>query len=485
MIQNPFTDDTAFNIITQGYHSFALKSTFVLIFLTMLVPASMFLVPVQAQEDATLEVSSNLGTQGVPLKAIKDSDDNIDVQNDFEIEPQNVITVLHAQPFHVVQSEGSLIAVKATDQQRITTDLTFSSADGRVTQNLAAGSYLLDIIVEMDNDDRFLYETVLTVLTPGQTLSQVTIQNIIQNFVSSSSSSSHTTVVFRDDNDDEPDEDEPSICYFEPNNDECDPLPDGSCPEGFGHNDDNQCIPQGDCPDGFGRIDDDETGTCYSDDDIVDCDNGAKVLDEDDCAIYDPNPPADPAQVCFFEPNDPVCNPNEDGSCNEGFHHNDDEQCVPDGACPEGYGRLDDDETGKCFAEHAIKTCPNGAKVLQSQVCPASEAFPNEPVAGADNDTSSEEPEAEPITCEEGFVLENGACAALDSNCGGVPCTASDKENSTTSDPVPGKSEPETTDSEETEQDSEGGEEQNNDDQSEEQQPEQEESSAEDSEQEN
>ena len=33
--------------------------------------------------------------------------------------------------------------------------------------------------------------------------------------------------------------------------------------------------------------------------------------------------------------------------------------------------------------------------------------------------------------------MENGKCAALDSNCGGVPCTSTEKEDSTTSDPVP------------------------------------------------
>ena len=416
----------------------------------MLVPASMFLVPVQAQEQPSLAVSTGLnGLQEIPLKAIQDSDGDIEAQNDFEIEPQNIVTLAKGADFHVLPDQGSVFAIKITDEQRQTTDMQFSQSDGRVKQTLASKAYLLDIIVEMDNGDKYLYETVLAILEPGQTLNQVNTQNIIQNFVSTSSDT-HTTVVFRNgDNDNEPpEEEEPSICYFEPNNEECDPDEEGNCPEGFGHNDDNQCIPHGPCPDGYGRVDDDETGTCYPDDEIVDCDNGAKVLDEDDCRFYDPNPPPDPAQVCYFEPNDELCNPNEDGSCNEGFHHNDDEQCVPDGACPEGYGRLDDDETGRCYAEHAIKTCPNGAKVLQSQVCPESEQFPNEPLAGADNDTSTEEePEEEP-ECEEGFILENGACEPLTSNCGGVPCTASDKENSTTSDPIPGEPHTPTEDSE-------------------------------------
>ena len=41
--------------------------------------------------------------------------------------------------------------------------------------------------------------------------------------------------------------------------------------------------------------------------------------------------------------------------------------------------------------------------------------------------------------------------AALDSNCGGVPCTASEKEDSTTTDHIPGEPHTPTEDSEETE----------------------------------
>lgn len=325
----------------------------------MLVPASMFLVPVKAQEDQSLVVSTTLGgSQDIPLKAIKDSDDNIDTQNDFEIEPQNVISVEQGQSFHVLVSEGSLIAVKATNPQRITTDLEFSQADGRVTQNLASNPYLLDVIVEMDNDDRFLYETVLTVLAPGQTINQINTQNIIQNFVSSTSQS-HSTIVFEDDNDD--------------NNNE-----------------------------------------------------------------------PDREEICRFTPNHPICAPNEDGECGEGFAMNEDGNCFPRGDCPDGYHRANDDETGACISEDDLRQCPDGSWGHASDDC-----------------LGFGEEEPEPITCEQGFVLENGACAALDSNCGGVPCTASDKEDSTTSDPVPGTSEPEpepepeTTESEETEDETE------------------------------
>ena len=234
------------------------------------------------------------------------------------------------------------------------------------------------------------------------------------------------------------------------------------------HNDDGNCHPGGQCPDGYGRVDDDETGTCYPDDETIECDNGAVVLREEDCAIYDPNPPPDPYVVCYFEPNNEVCNPDENGECLEGMGFNDDGQCIPQGPCPEGNVRLDDDETGRCFAEGDTKVCPpDNIRVEITDTCPTSplplaqeessndtSSETEEPGAEADNET---EAETEPPTCEEGFVLENGRCAALDSNCGGVPCTASEKEDSTTSDPIPGEPHTPTEDSEETVEEEDSG----------------------------
>ncbi len=427
-----------------------MKSKFLLVFLTVLVPAYLVNpIPIQAQEDdspitpPSLQVS-NGGLHDLPLKAIKHPDGEIDTQEDFEIQPDNIITVTQSSDFHVLPNGGAVEAVKITDDALQTTDLVFSVSTGRVSQDLAPKAYLLDIIVLMENDDRYLYETVMTVLAPGQTLNQVNIQNIIQSFVSTRSDT-HTTVIFEDDNE-PPDEEEPSICYFEPNTaPECKPLPDGSCPNGMVHNDDGNCHPGGQCPDGYGRVDDDETGTCYPDDETIECDNGAVVLREEDCAIYDPNPPPDPRQVCYFEPNNEVCNPDEDGNCLEGMGFNDDGQCIPQGPCPEGNVRLDDDETGRCFAEGDTKVCPpNNIRVEITQPCPTVPA----PAAEADNDTSTEE-EAEPEPeCEPNFILENGVCTEMTSNCGGEPCTPSQKEDSTTSDVIPGEPHTPTTDTE-------------------------------------
>ena len=257
------------------------------------------------------------------------------------------------------------------------------------------------------------------------------------------------------------------ICYFEPNTaPECKPV-NGECPNDWPMNEDGNCHPGGECPDGFGRVDDDETGTCYDEDDIVDCDNGAKVLDEDDCAIYDPNPPGDPRQICYFEPNDEVCNPDENGECLEGMGFNDDGQCIPQGSCPDGYARLDDDETGRCYAEAATKICPpNNIRVLQSETCPEvpeePEAEVNDPCnyhgtdvcigSGDERQCDSERFDCLSV-CEDGTTRTTGQCPGDDE----ARTTPTEEPTPTEPEPTP-EPEPEPepeTDSEETEEETE------------------------------
>jgi hypothetical protein len=340
-----------------------MKSKFLLVFvfLTVLVPA--YLVsPIQAQQDEPLLQVSNGGLHDLPLKAIQDSDGDIDTQNDFEIQPDDIVTVGQSSQFHVLPTQGAVEAVKITDEALQTTDLVFSSSTGRVSQSLAPKAYLLDVIVVMENDDRYLYETVLAVLAPGQTLQQINTQ-IIQNFVTRSDT--HTTVVFRDDDDDE---EEPSICFFDPNDEECDPDENGDCGEGFGRNEDGRCIPQERCPDGFHRANDDESGRCIDEDELRECENNGGWV-----------------EVGEF--------------------------------CPE-------DELPFCNEDHSNEPCISGQEETQEE----------------------EEP--------------------LDSNCGGVPCTATEKEDSWLSDepesspgvpitPTP-ESEPES-ESEEEEENKESG----------------------------
>jgi hypothetical protein len=348
----------------------SLKSKFLLVFLMVLVPAySVFPIPTQAQQDdsPSLQVS-NGGLHDLPLKAIQDSDGEIDTQEDFEIQPNDIITVGQSADFHVLPNGGTVEAVKITDNGLQTTDLVFSTSTGRVSQSLAPKAYLLDVIVKMDNDDRYLYETVIAVLAPGQTLQQVNTQNIFQNFVTTTTrSDTHTTVVFRDDDDDE---EEPSICFFDPNDEECDPDENGDCPEGFGRNEDGRCIPSQRCPDGFHRANDDESGRCIDEDELRECENNGGWVEEGEF-------------------------------------------------CPE-------DELPFCNEDHSNEPCISGQE------------------------------ETEPTTCEEGFILENDVCTETSSNCGGEPCTPSQKEDSWTSSVpesspgVPIEPEPESTDSEET-----------------------------------
>jgi hypothetical protein len=83
-----------------------------------------------------------------------------------------------------------------------------------------------------------------------------------------------------------------------------------------------------------------------------------------------PVPPGlKPPSPCYFDPTLPECQP-VDGKCPPGFGFNDNDQCIPIGKCPDGYGRLDDDETGKCYKNSDIKTCPDGYITHKNEKCP-------------------------------------------------------------------------------------------------------------------
>ena len=109
-------------------------------------------------------------------------------------------------------------------------------------QSLIPGVYKLDVIVEMSSSGIMgAYETILVILTPGkQPLPQAQYMTVIQSV------SVRSDIIFKD-------KEEPSICYFDPNDKACDPDKEGKCRPGFGFNDDDRCIPIGKCPDGYGR----------------------------------------------------------------------------------------------------------------------------------------------------------------------------------------------------------------------------------------
>ena len=59
-------------------------------------------------------VSTSLGgIQDIPLKAIKQSDGDIEPQNNFEIEPQDVITITDKSSFEVQPSDGQCQRLKS------------------------------------------------------------------------------------------------------------------------------------------------------------------------------------------------------------------------------------------------------------------------------------------------------------------------------------------------------------------------------------
>lgn len=182
--------------------------------------------------------------------------------------------------------------------------------------------------------------------------------------------------------------------------------------------------------------------------------------------------PDEELSPCYFHPNtDPHCKP-VNGQCpDDAPNLNEMGNCHPDN-CPDGYSMLDDDESGTCYSDKNVIVCPgSNAKVLRQEDCAI-----YEPDALAANDTSSQEPEPSndngnnDTSTQEDEEQEE----PLDSNCGGVPCTASDKEDSWTSDvpeSSPGVPIEETTESEERVQEIEEQEEQ--DSEPEDEQPEQ------------
>ena len=274
----------------------------ILIFITLiLLPATVFSVPVSAttEEDIpTLQIlNGEGGAQQVPLKAIQDTSGNIEEQDDYSIEPQDVVLVEQGQNFVLMQDHGTITKVEIIDAQLKKTELYF--ADNLVMADFPSAAYILDVIVQTDNGDKFGFVTFLVVLDDEQTISEVNTQNIITAF---SSKNIETRIIFEDasDSDDDdneppsPEEEEPSICYFDQTQPECQPDENGDCPNGWPHNDNDQCHPGGKCPTVDGvpheRVDDDETGTCYPTTETHHCEgSGAIVLDPDDCAIYEPD----------------------------------------------------------------------------------------------------------------------------------------------------------------------------------------------------
>jgi hypothetical protein len=231
-------------------------------------------------------------TRELDLKATEGQNGQINEVSDFTIKPESVVQLHQNENLVVFTSTNEpdrIEKVKVTDHNGKLMDLVSIGGNEWSLQGLGNGVYLLDVIVNIPEGGKGAYETVLVILAPNtpdlnptQVIAQVV--NIQVNV---------REKVFEEDEEDRP-APEPSICYFDPNNEACSPDEEGKCPSGFGFNEDGQCIPQGKCPDGYGRLDNDETGTCYPERDIKRCPDGSVIHAREQCPTPTPTPEPTP-----------------------------------------------------------------------------------------------------------------------------------------------------------------------------------------------
>lgn len=231
-------------------------------------------------------------TRELDLKATEGQNGQINQVSDFAIKPESVVQINQNKNLTLFTSTNEpdrIEKVKVTDQNGKLINLVRIGGNDWSLQGLSNGVYLLDVIVNMPEGGKGAYETVLVILapnTPDLNPTQVIAQVVnIQVDVREK--------VFKEDGEDRPVPD-PSICYFDPDNEACNPDEKGKCPSGFGFNEDGQCIPHGKCPDGYGRLDDDETGRCYPERDIKSCPDGSVIHAREQCPTPTLTPTPEP-----------------------------------------------------------------------------------------------------------------------------------------------------------------------------------------------
>jgi hypothetical protein len=216
------------------------------------------------------------------MKATQDANGQVNPVGGFAINPESVIQVKQGQNIMVLTTptvNEKIEKVKVTDTQGKIVDLVSLQNNQWSLSGLSVGAYVLDVIVNTSNGKN-AYETVLTVLEPDhRPLTNTETTNIVNQL--GIWIKVDVRIVFEDNPTPTP---EPSICYFDPDNEACDPV-DGKCPSGFGFNEDEQCIPKGKCPEGYGRLDDDETGKCFPKAEIKTCPDGYITHINDECPV--------------------------------------------------------------------------------------------------------------------------------------------------------------------------------------------------------
>jgi hypothetical protein len=232
-------------------------------------------------------------TRELELKATEGQNGEVNEVSGFAIRPESVVQINRNENLTVFTSTNEpdrIEKVKVTDQGGELTELTRIGGNEWSLQGFNDGVYLLDVIANMPQGGRGAYETVLVILAPNaQELNPIQVIAQVVNIQIDVKEE-----VFEDDEDRPSPAPEPSICYFDPNNEVCSPDEEGKCPAGFHFNEDERCIPDGKCPDGYGRLDDDETGRCYPERDIKRCPDGSIIHAREQCPIPQPTPTPQP-----------------------------------------------------------------------------------------------------------------------------------------------------------------------------------------------
>lgn len=167
-------------------------------------------------------------TRELDLKATEGQNGQINEVSGFAIKPESVVQINQNENLTVFTSTNEpdrIEKVKVTDQNGKLMDLVRIGGNEWSLQGLGNGIYLLDVIVNLPEGGKGAYETVLVILEPNapdlnpmQVISQVVnIQVDVRE------------EVFEEDEEDRP-APEPSICYFDPNNEACNPDEEGKCP---------------------------------------------------------------------------------------------------------------------------------------------------------------------------------------------------------------------------------------------------------------
>ena len=315
----------------------------------MLVVSLAMQTSASGQGDLKIFVTDDDVTRELDLKATEGQNGQINEVSGFAIKPESVVQLKQNENLTVFTSTNEpdkIEKVKVTNQNGELTELVKIGGNEWSLQGFDVGVYLLDVIANMPQGGKGAYETVLVILAPNasdlnpiQVIAQVV--NIQVNV---------REEVFEDDEDGPSPTPEPSICYFDPDNEACNPDVEGKCPSGFHFNEDERCVPDGKCPDGYGRLDDDETGTCYPKRDIKTCPSGYVTHKFATCPEDQPGPSPAPNET---EANDP-CNYYGLDVC---IGSGDDRQCDSErfdclSVCEDGTTRT----TGQCPGDDEDRT---------------------------------------------------------------------------------------------------------------------------------